>query len=56
MGAVMLTAKSDLVTYCENENVPFTTFQNFSEILERLKDIVSGKISVKDVAGGIQQD
>jgi len=44
-------SQSDLVTYCENEKVTFKTFENFSEILGVMKDIVAGKISVKDVAG-----
>ncbi|PMD65472.1 uncharacterized protein K444DRAFT_608062 [Hyaloscypha bicolor E] len=50
----LLFAKSghDLVTYCKNEKVPFKTFENFSEILGILKDIVAGKTSVKDVAAG----
>lgn len=43
---------SDLVTYCQKENVPFTTFQNFSEILDILKHIVSGETSVEAVAAG----
>lgn len=42
----------DLVTYCENENVPFTTFKDFSDILKDVQDVVSGKVSVKDVATG----
>ncbi|CZR58864.1 related to Phosphoserine phosphatase [Phialocephala subalpina] len=48
----LLFAKAgrDLVTYCENENVLFTTFQTFSEILDVLKNIVLGKLSVEDVA------
>ncbi|KAI6708347.1 phosphoserine phosphatase [Diplocarpon mali] len=40
----------DLVTYLERENVPFKKFRDFSEILAVLKDIVSGKTSVHDVA------
>jgi 2-hydroxy-3-keto-5-methylthiopentenyl-1-phosphate phosphatase len=43
---------SDLVTYCKNEKVPFKTFENFSEILGTLKDIVAGKTSVQNVASG----
>lgn len=43
---------SDLVTYCENQGVPFTTFTNFYEILDEVKAIVEGKISVKDAAKG----
>ncbi|KAK0714527.1 HAD-like domain-containing protein [Lasiosphaeris hirsuta] len=50
----LLFAKAgrDLVTYCEKENVPFTTFQDFSEIHDTVKDIVEGKINVKDAATG----
>jgi len=44
---------ADLVTYCENEKVPFKTFDDFSEILGVVKNIVAGKISVRDVAGGV---
>ncbi|KAH7310112.1 HAD-like domain-containing protein [Rhexocercosporidium sp. MPI-PUGE-AT-0058] len=43
-------AGKDLVTYCENENVAHTTFQSFSEILATMKDIVSGRTSVHEVA------
>ncbi|KAH9217636.1 HAD-like domain-containing protein [Leptodontidium sp. 2 PMI_412] len=43
-------AGKDLVTYCENENVAHTTFQDFSQILATVKDIVSGKTSVHEVA------
>ncbi len=42
----------DLVTYCKNEKVPFKTFENFLEILDVVKDIVAGKISVENVAAG----
>ncbi|KAK3352244.1 HAD-like domain-containing protein [Lasiosphaeria hispida] len=50
----LLFAKAgrDLVTYCENENVPFTTFEDFSEIHAIVEDIVAGKIKVKDAATG----
>lgn len=43
-------AGRDLVAYCEKENVPFTTFKDFSDILSVVKDVVSGKISVKEAA------
>lgn len=43
---------SDLVSYCERENVPFTTFQDFTEILATVKDIVAGKTTVKEAATG----
>lgn len=45
-------AGRDLVTYCEKENVPFTTFKDFSDILSKVKDVVSGKLSMKDAATG----
>ncbi|KAL2258232.1 hypothetical protein VTK26DRAFT_8536 [Humicola hyalothermophila] len=50
----LLFAKAgrDLVTYCENEKVPFTTFNDFSEIHATVKDIVEGRLSVKDAATG----
>ncbi|KAB5555099.1 HAD-like domain-containing protein [Coniochaeta sp. 2T2.1] len=50
----LLFAKSgrDLVTWCEREGVPFTTFDDFGEILATVKDIASGKLSVKDAATG----
>ncbi|KAK4188133.1 HAD-like domain-containing protein [Podospora australis] len=50
----LLFAKAgrDLVAYCEREHVPFTTFQDFSEILATVKDIVAGKLSVKEAAIG----
>lgn len=42
----------DLVLYCEREKVPFTTFNDFSDILSVVKNVVSGKISIKDAATG----
>ena len=38
--------------YCETENVPFTTFTNFSQILDTVKRIASGELNVKDAATG----
>jgi hypothetical protein len=40
---------TDLVTYCEKEQVPFTPFRTFAEILQTVKSIVSGAVSVGDV-------
>ena len=40
----------DLVTYCEKEGVPFTTFSDWSTILEMTKEIYEGRKSVKKVA------
>ncbi|KAK1768091.1 HAD-like domain-containing protein [Phialemonium atrogriseum] len=50
----LLFAKAgrDLVTYCEKEKVPFTTFEDFSEILATVKAIAAGTLSVKDAATG----
>ncbi|KAL2131877.1 hypothetical protein VTI74DRAFT_4489 [Chaetomium olivicolor] len=50
----LLFAKAgrDLITYCEKENVPFTTFNDFSDILATVKDIVAGKLTVKEAAVG----
>jgi hypothetical protein len=41
---------SDLVTYCEREGMPFTTFESWETILDTTKDILSGKVSLKKVA------
>ncbi|KAK4173259.1 HAD-like domain-containing protein [Triangularia setosa] len=50
----LLFAKAgrDLVSYCERERVPFTTFHDFTEILATVKDIVAGKTTVKEAATG----
>jgi len=40
----------DLVTYCVREKMPFTVFETWSEILAIVKDIVSGKTTVKKVS------
>lgn len=45
-------AGRDLVLYCEREKVPFTTFNDFSDILAVVKNVVSGKVSIKDAATG----
>lgn len=42
----------DLVAWCERENVPFTTFNDFSDILSVVQNVVSGKIKVQDAATG----
>ncbi|KAK4198242.1 HAD-like domain-containing protein [Triangularia verruculosa] len=50
----LLFAKAgrDLISYCERENVPFRTFNDFTEILATVKDIVAGKTTVKEAATG----
>ncbi|GKZ32532.1 hypothetical protein AbraIFM66950_002013 [Aspergillus brasiliensis] len=40
----------DLVTFCEREKIPFTLFESWESILATTKAILSGKISVKEVA------
>ncbi|KAH9891436.1 HAD-like domain-containing protein [Xylariomycetidae sp. FL2044] len=42
----------DLVTYCENHDVPFKVFRDFSDIQKVVADVIDGKISVKDAATG----
>ena len=43
---------TDLVTYCENEKVPFTTFNSFADIHKTVQDIVAGKLTVQEAATG----
>ncbi|KAG6049426.1 hypothetical protein E4U17_006838 [Claviceps sp. LM77 group G4] len=45
-------ADKDLVTYCENEHVPFVTFKDWTSISQTVKDIAAGKITVADAAKG----
>ena len=46
----------DLITYCEREGIPFTTFNDWQSILEETKDIYDGRKSVKRVAAeGLQR-
>ncbi|KAK4989524.1 hypothetical protein LTR50_003131 [Elasticomyces elasticus] len=40
----------DLVAFCVKENVPFTVFEDWSSITEKVKEIVAGKTSVQDAA------
>jgi hypothetical protein len=44
----------DLVWYCDKEKVPYRTFNNYSDILAVMKDIVGGKVSVEEAAKGEQ--
>ena len=43
---------ADLVTYCEKENIPFTEFETFDEILATMKEIVEGRMTVQEAAKG----
>ncbi|KAF2279024.1 2-hydroxy-3-keto-5-methylthiopentenyl-1-phosphate phosphatase-like protein [Westerdykella ornata] len=40
----------DLITYCVKENVPFTVFEHWGDILDKCKEIVEGRITVKQAA------
>lgn len=40
----------DLITYCANENVPFTVFKDWNDILEKCREIVEGKTTVQQAA------
>ncbi|RMJ24948.1 hypothetical protein PHISP_04184 [Aspergillus sp. HF37] len=40
----------DLVNYCVRQGMPFTVFEDWSSILDVTKDILSGNMSVKNVA------
>ncbi|KAF2031461.1 hypothetical protein EK21DRAFT_63057 [Setomelanomma holmii] len=40
----------DLINYCVRENVPFTVFQHWSDILEKCKAIVERKTTVQEAA------
>ena len=40
----------DLVTYCEREGFPFTTFEDWSSIKATTKDIYEGRTTVQEVA------
>jgi 2-hydroxy-3-keto-5-methylthiopentenyl-1-phosphate phosphatase len=40
----------DLIQYCIRENIPYREFEDWSEILSTLKDIIAGKTDVKHVA------
>ncbi|KOS23194.1 putative phosphatase [Escovopsis weberi] len=42
----------DLVTWCENENVPFVTFRDWTSITQTVKDIAAGKLTVQEAAKG----
>jgi 2-hydroxy-3-keto-5-methylthiopentenyl-1-phosphate phosphatase len=42
----------DLVTWCENEKVPFVTFRDWTTITQTVKDIAAGKTTVKEAARG----
>jgi 2,3-diketo-5-methylthio-1-phosphopentane phosphatase len=40
----------DLVTYCVREDIPFTPFNDFKDIMDKVQEIVAGKRTVKAAA------
>ncbi|KAJ2894619.1 phosphoserine phosphatase [Zalerion maritima] len=44
----------DLVNYCEKQNIPFRTFRDFRDITATVKEIVNGRLSMRDAATGRQ--
>ena len=40
----------DLISYCVRENVPFTVFRDWSDIMSKCKAIVEGKTTAKEAA------
>jgi hypothetical protein len=40
----------DLINYCARENVPFTVFKDWSDILGKCKAIVEGKTTAEEAA------
>ncbi|KAF2752742.1 hypothetical protein EJ05DRAFT_481044 [Pseudovirgaria hyperparasitica] len=40
----------DLINYCVREEIPFTVFADFKSIAAKVKEIVEGKVTVKDAA------
>ncbi|KAG9251928.1 phosphoserine phosphatase [Emericellopsis atlantica] len=45
-------ADKDLVTWCENEKVPFVTFRDWTSITQTCKEILDGSLALKDAAKG----
>ncbi|KIX08453.1 uncharacterized protein Z518_03109 [Rhinocladiella mackenziei CBS 650.93] len=43
-------AGQDLVTWCEREGIPFTTFETWDSILQETKDIYEGRKTVRKLA------
>jgi len=48
----LLFAKAghDLIAYCKKENVPYTVFNDFSDIMRDVKSVVEGGKTAADVA------
>lgn len=48
----LLIVLADLVTFCENEKVPFVTFRDWTSITQTCKDIAAGNITLQEAARG----
>ena len=48
--SLILMLVVDLITYCAEQKVPFTVFEDWSSILETVKKIVAGEKTVQDAA------
>lgn len=40
----------DLITYCQQEGIPFTVFYTFEDIHQKVKDVVEGRTTTEEVA------
>jgi hypothetical protein len=47
---LLTSIRTDLITYCARENVPFTVFEDWSSILAIVKQIVAGERTVDEAA------
>lgn len=45
-----LTSPPDLISYCARENVPFTVFGDWTDILREVKRITAGETTVEQAA------
>ena len=45
----MANGDSDLMAYCKKETIPFVPFTDFTKVLEKVKEVVEGKKSPKEV-------
>lgn len=50
--AAITNCVADLVTYCERRKMPYTTFKDWSTILETTQKILSGEVKASEVKTG----
>lgn len=46
----MLIPHADLIRYCVEKDVPFTVFEDWSSVLDKVKEIVEGRMTVQEAA------